>query len=127
MLKLYKKIFNVNLPNIDEVIANLQEQEKEEQVLGYIRFNILADGNININTEWADDSIEFAEIYAKMLYQLNSGNFEDGIIKVLTKFGETDIKGQNFIVKVVSHIEELREKYKNLPIISPSQVFQVQK
>ena len=124
MSKFLKHILGINIPTIDEIkeqAVNL-DNDKADEFLMYITFVLTADGTIKVKTEWAEESDNFAQLYAQLLYHINSGTTEEGLITNLIQFGEKDIKSQKFIVNILNKYEDLRKKYKNMPLISPLQL-----
>jgi hypothetical protein len=131
-MKFLNKILGINLPSIDNVKKQAieeatEEESKENSVLGYISFILMKDGVVNVKTDWVEENSAFANVYSQLLYQINSGTLEDGILNVLIKYGAENVKSQVFISEIINGFRQLQQKYKNMPLISPSQALRVNK
>jgi len=127
-MKLLYKILGINIPTIEEIKEQTEEAEiKEinEQFLAYITFALSKDGSVHVKTEWINESMQLASVYAQLLYQISVGAMEDGIIDVLLKHGKDHVQSQEFIGKIIDQFHDLKQKYKNMPLISPSQALAV--
>ena len=133
-MTLLNKILGINIPSMEEVRDNItnnivqeeqEEQKEKEDVLSYITFVLTKDGGVSIQTEWFNNSPELAQIYAQLVYQINSGSLEDGIFKVLLKYGTEHVQSQKFIGEVFENLNALKGRYKNLPMIMPSQALAI--
>lgn len=129
-MRLLNKMLGISLPSIP--VNNVAEEEHKEvevekNILAYVNFFLLKDGTINILTDWREENSQLAQVYAQLLYQINTGALEDGIFNVLMKYGLENIKSQNFIAEIVTSFRQLQQRYKNLPLISPSQALKVAK
>lgn len=116
-MKFLHKILGIHTPTMND-IAKLYS----DVPLGYLIFFLLKDGTISVKTEWSEETDKLAHVYAQLIYQVNSGALEDGILNVLYQHGMNNVKSQEFLAKVMTTLRELKQKYKNLPIIVPSQV-----
>jgi len=125
--KLYA-ILGINIPTIEEIREQTEENVVEEQVkeeeakfLAHITFALARDGNVHVNTEWLNESPQLASVYAQLLYQVSSGTMEEGVTDVLIKYGSENVKSQEFISDILNRLNELKSRYKNMPLITPSQ------
>jgi DNA gyrase/topoisomerase IV subunit B len=127
-MKLLNKILGIEVPSIEEIkdnITNNMLEESQNEILSYITFVLTKDGTVNVQTEWNNDSSELAQIYAQLIYQINSGGLEEGINNVLLKNGVENVQNQRFLGEVFENLQTLKNRYKNLPLIMPSQALAV--
>lgn len=125
-MKFLNKILNINVPQIptkEELEAQSVPLKLEENsVIATIGFLVHKDGNVSIKTDWISASPIIATIYAKLLYEINTGNLEESINNALMMYAGQHIQSQEFIEGIFNKYKELMEKYKKMPIIFPSQV-----
>lgn len=131
-MQFLNKILGIKLPSVDSIkesYAELATDKDQEQknILGYISFILMKDGTVNVRTDWVAESSAFANVYSQLLYQINSGTLEDGILNVLLKYGSENVQSQSFIGEIINGFRQLQQKYKNMPLISPSQALRVNK
>ena len=134
-MKFLYKILGINVPSVEDIKQQVKENvehglqkqlnQTTPQILGYINFFLLKDGTISVKTEWSDETKELAEVYAHLIYQLNTGGLEEGILNFLKKYGSENVKSQEFIGTILEEFYSLQQRYKNLPLITPSQALQV--
>jgi hypothetical protein len=134
-MKLLHKICGINVPTAAEIKQQItqdviekqavEQKQAEPEILSYITFVLGKDGSVLVKTEWANESPQLASVYAQLLYQIGVGGLEDGVIEVLLKHGNEKVQSQEFIGKVIQELNDCKNKYKNLPIITPTQALAV--
>lgn len=128
------KILGINLPTLEDIKRQATQQvlsespnlpQKQSQDVAHVSFILTEDGAVHIDTDWTEDTSKIASVYAQLLYNLFTGIMEDNVLEYLYKYGQDNILSQEFIASVIGQVYELKQKYKNMPVISPSQVFTV--
>ena len=131
MIRLYnwilRNLFGLQHPDKKEyekmVLDNITQrvQEQEENVLSSIVFYIDDSNNINIKYNWANDKKSTARHMAQMLFFINTGQLEDGCVRVLQRFSETSSENLEFVKTVFDNWKGIKEKEDI--ILQPSDVF----
>lgn len=124
-----RKLLGINLPTIEAshetdkpILVEQEQSHQPPKFIAHVTFIMATDGTVSINTEWLNENDTMVNLYAQLLYQITSGAMEDGIFRVLKAHGEQNVQSQGFLVEVFNQYKEYQNKYKNLPLIFPSQV-----
>lgn len=84
-------------------------------------FEIKKDGNLVIDVNLNDNSLEAQEYLGRVLFELNNGNYAQSMMNLLLEIGKKDTSYSFMVNKSInvwySHIINKEDK----PIISPSQ------
>ena len=125
-MKFLNKLLNIKIPEIPEAPTTTVDETVavpvDNPVIAMIGFVVHKDGNISVKTEWIHMSPSMATVYAKLMYEINTGGLEESMHDMLMQYGSQHVQSQEFIELIVTKYKELISKYKMLPIISPSLV-----
>jgi len=126
-MKFLNKLLNIKVPelppeDVKPVIDESAVVSADNPVIANIGFIVHKDGNVSIKSEWIHMSPAMATVYAKLMYEINSGGLEESMHNMLMQYGAQHVQSQEFIESIVIKYKELVNKYKMLPIISPSLV-----
>ena len=125
-MKLLNKILGINIPTIEDIKENVELNiDDEPNPIAHLGFNLGVDGTVTIKTEWKNTTKEMSNIFAQLIYQVCAGGMEENIFEILSKFGHQNVDSQEFIGNVISYYNDYKGKYKNLPLIQPSQALSV--
>lgn len=126
-MKFLNKLLNIKIPelpveDVKPVVDESTVVPADNPVIAMVGFIIHKDGNISVKTEWIHMSPSMATVYAKLMYEINTGGLEESMHDMLMQYGSQHVQSQEFIELIVTKYKELISKYKMLPIISPSLV-----
>lgn len=102
-----------------------ETKSKEAQVLTYVSFVLMENGDVHVKTDWISQNEGMAHIYANLLYQINTGNMYDSTIETLTNYALNNVKSQEFIVSILEEFKKLVDINDKIPLIPPSRALYV--
>ena len=127
-MRFLNKLLNIRIPELPPQLTERADDDDpvvtptDNPIITTIAFIVHKDGNISVKSEWTNASSIMASIYAKLMYEINTGGLEESMHNMLMTYGSKHVESQEFIESIVVKYKELVNKYKMLPIISPSQV-----
>ena len=94
-------------------------------IMGSITFSILKTGNLHINCEWQEGMIPQA--YGELLYQINEGELTNEIVAILMSHVRDSPQDLEIVSEIVEYWRIMKEHMENQPVISPSNVFSIER
>ena len=104
---------------------NTIDKIPSDQIMGGITFSILKTGNVHINCEWSAGMIPQA--YGELLYQINEGELTNEIVSILMSHVRSDPQDLEIVSEIVEYWRIMKEHMENQPVISPSNVFSIER
>ncbi len=90
-------------------IRNFFTRNKKQKPLCSVQFNLRDDGQVYIECKWSTSTQGVARDYAAMLASINTGRFENHIIKILENKGLHDLEYNKFIQQLFFEWKQLYE------------------
>lgn len=112
-----------------------KKELEPNNIVAYISFTALMDGNISIETKWAKSDAPHAVVLGQLLFLVNEGGLSKDIGLLLQQYLEQDKESEEFIIAAISEWvrlhqekekqeEKIKQKQKedeDEPLISPDQ------
>lgn len=106
----------------NEATEEIVQDDSEDKVSSVVSMIIMESGNIDIQMQWGEPSEASARNFATMLFQLNSGFYEESCFNVLVNMGQQNPAVMPYIRDVITDWNKHKAM---VPIIKPSEVFQL--
>lgn len=104
MKNFIRKLLGIDIASVDDVVADakdrMQQQHapvEENPVIGYLTFKLLKDGNMSLQMDWADDSVNAGSVFGEFLYRIHSGKFKKPCFELLLSAQNGDIRRKPFV------------------------------
>lgn len=102
----------------------LNKTTQTKQNMNMVSIILTKDKDPYIHISIEDTQSESAIKLAKMLYDLNGGNYADGIIKILMSIGEEDQISKVFVAETIMHwSQNIKKINEPEPLIKPTDFF----
>lgn len=136
-----KTILGINIPSVDEVVEQAQEQQAQAiaamqqqqaaqvdgpQAIGLVQFVLLSDGTLNLKMNWGDESANAGHVFGEFLYRIHSGRFKATCVELLLKMQQNDIRNKPFVEATCEQWNKLiieDDEDEDEPMVNPLYVF----
>ncbi len=134
-MNFYNKMFGINLPTADEILAEdaaqrniiltemAHNQPESPKHLGAVNFILQEDGTIGINCEWYKENEDCGKLYGDLLYRIGSGALNNTIGHIISQAAVTTVTSKDFVFAALDEWAKLHTNKKENPIIHPMAVF----
>lgn len=106
-----------------------QQQERPQERLtverpyvGRVVFDLLNNGEVQVQLDFPDQSKTGARIYARLLNSITTGELDRLIRAILVEYGENNVQQQDFINQILTKWNQVKAKKSHKGIAPPSQI-----